>query len=104
MANVENSLVSIFTLFPKYVIFTPKYGQSVLGHTIRDFLGSMERKVGCERERERVLAGWVRGGGVVAVVIEIGCASVLIWGHYTRFLQNLKRRLYNNDRQTTNNT
>ena len=54
MANVENSLVSIFTVFPKYVIFTPKYGQSVLGHTIRDFLGSMEIKVGCERERESI--------------------------------------------------
>ena len=30
MANVKISLVRSFTLFPKHVTFTPRYGQSVL--------------------------------------------------------------------------
>ena len=35
MVNAENSSVRTFTLFSKHVIFTPWYGQLVLGNTLR---------------------------------------------------------------------
>ena len=35
MINVENSPVRTSTLFPKHVTFTPRYGQLVLGNTLR---------------------------------------------------------------------
>ena len=34
MVNVENSPVRTFTLFPKHVTSTPRYGQLVLGNTL----------------------------------------------------------------------
>ena len=35
MGNVENSPGRIFRLFPKHVTFTPRYGQSALGNTLK---------------------------------------------------------------------
>ena len=36
MVNVENSAVTTFTLLPKHVTFTPRYGQLVLVNTLID--------------------------------------------------------------------
>ena len=36
MVNVGNSPVRNFTLFPKHVTFTPRYGQFVLGNYFDD--------------------------------------------------------------------
>ena len=46
MVNVENSLVRTCTLFPKYVTFTPRYGQLVLGNTLKEsYILSSEKKM-----------------------------------------------------------
>ena len=55
MVNVEISPVRTFTLFPKHVTITPRYGQLVLGNTLKTrrvigTRGSIEKKV-CSIEK-----------------------------------------------------
>ena len=39
MVNEENSPVRTLTLFPKYVTFIPRYGQLVLGNSLKSLKG-----------------------------------------------------------------
>ena len=52
MVDVENSPVRTFTLFPKHVTVTPRYGQLVLENTLKTrrvfgSSGSKENKICC---------------------------------------------------------
>ena len=60
MVNIENSLVRTFTLFPKHVTFTPRYGQLVLGNTLNPLKSNMHLAAGCQFTRICELASGCR--------------------------------------------